>query len=71
MRYSLAISSAWARSSGVKSMRWSSLIPCISKGAGLVGWGWVGEVCSPGTSLWGTSTSGIGQTGSPVWRFST
>ncbi len=52
-------------------MRSSSLKPCRSKGGGLVGKGWVGEVHSPGTSVWGTGRSSMGQMGSPVSRLST
>ena len=67
----LTISSASARSSGVKSMRSSGVIPCRSNGAGLVGNGCVGEYHSPGTFPWGTGRSSIGQTGSPVTRSKT
>ena len=42
------ISTASARISGVRSFRSSNVMPCSSKGAGLVGMGWVGEVFSPG-----------------------
>ena len=63
-----AIRSASARSSGVKSIRSSSVMPCRSNGAGLVGNGCVGEYHSPGTSPAGTGRSSIGQTGSPVTR---
>ncbi len=71
IRYSAMISSAWRRSSGVKSIRSSSVSPYISYGAGRVGNGWVGEVFSPGTSDCGTGRSSIGHTGSPVSRLNT
>ena len=70
-RYLLKISNASARSSGVKSIRSSAVIPCRSNGAGFVGNGWVGESRSPGTSEGGTGRSSIGQTGSPVTRSKT
>src|SRR6266516_194688 len=44
MTYRLVISTASARSSGVKSIRSSIVTPGRSKGAGLVGNGCVGEV---------------------------
>ena len=52
--------------SGVRSFRSSTVMPCRSKGAGLVGMGCVGAVHSPGTSDLGTAVSSIGQMGSPV-----
>ena len=42
MRYCEAISTASALSSGVKSIRTSTVSPCRSKGAGLLGNGCVG-----------------------------
>ena len=39
--------------------------------AGLVGYGCVGDVHSPGTSVCGTGRSSMGQTGSPVARSNT
>ena len=65
MRYWRAISRACFRSSGVKSMRSFSVTPWISKGAGLVGKGWVGQVFSSGASDCGTLRSSMGHTGSP------
>ncbi len=64
-------SSARARSSGVKSIRSSSVTPCASNGGGFVGNGCVGEERSPGTVDRGTGRSSIGQTGSPVTRSKT
>ena len=58
-------------SSGVKSIRSSSVTPWRSNGAGLVGNGCVGDVFSPGTSDCGTGRSSIGQTGGPVTRSKT
>ena len=60
------ISNASSRSSGVKSMRSSSVTPICSNGGGLVGIGCVGWALSPGIVDGGTATSSIGQTGSPV-----
>ena len=60
------MANASARSSGVKSIRFSSVAPCLSNGAGLVGKGCVGDVTSPGTVDCGTGLSSISQTGSPV-----
>ena len=37
----------------------------------IVGNGCVGELCSPGTSVWGTARSSTGKSGAPVRRFST
>ena len=62
------MSSASVRSSGVKSIRSSSVNPCISNAAGRVGIGCVGDSRSPGTSDCGTGRSSIGQIGSPVTR---
>ena len=62
---------ACSRSSGVKSIKSSSLRPCISKAGGLVTKGCVGQVFSPGTSDWGTGRSSMGQIGSPVSRLKT
>jgi ABC-type multidrug transport system fused ATPase/permease subunit len=59
-------SSAFARNSGVKSIKSSSLTPWRSKAGGLVGKGCVGEVYSPGTVDCGAGRSSIGQTGWPV-----
>ena len=67
----LTISRASAFSSGVKSMRSSSVRPWRSNGAGRVGKGCVGEVHSPGTVDAGTGRSSIGHTGSPVTRSKT
>ena len=63
-----AISRASARSSGVKSTRVSTEMPCTSNGAGRVGNGWVGETHSPGVSEPGAGRSTMGHTGSPVTR---
>src|SRR5205823_4515297 len=41
------------------------------KGGGFSGNGWVGQDCSPGTSLGGTRRSSTPQTGLPVRRSST
>ena len=70
-RYCRNISRASARSSGVKSIRSSSVMPCRSNGAGFVGNGCVGASRSPGTSDGGTGRSSIGHTGSPVTRSKT
>src|SRR2546425_5495838 len=53
-RYCLTIASASARSSGVKSIRCSSVMSCWSRGGGLVGNGCVGEYHSPGTPPFAT-----------------
>src|SRR5216684_2025724 len=66
--YCEAILTASAFNSGVKSIRVSSVTPCQSYPAGLVGNGCVFEVFSPGTSDCGTGRSTNGQTGSPVVR---
>ena len=71
MTYCLTISSAAARSSGVKSIRSSTVTPCRSNGGGLVGNGCVGDVCSPGVFDCGTGRSSIGHTGCPVTRSKT
>ena len=65
------MATASARSSGVKSIRLSSVAPCRSNAGGLVGNGWVREVRSPGLPDCGTGRSSIGQTGSPVARSNT
>ena len=69
--YGSTISSASARSSGVKSIRSSMPMPWRSKGSGFVGNGCVGEIHSPGVFDPGTGRSTIGQTGSPVTRSKT
>ncbi len=69
--YSDAIFSASAFSSGVKSIRSSSVTPWRSNGGGLVGNGCVAAVRSPGTSDCGTGRSSIGHTGRPVARSKT
>src|SRR4249919_3512954 len=56
-------SSAWALSSGVKSIRSSTDTPCRSNAGGFVGNGCVGAYHSPGTSPFGTGRSSIGHTG--------
>src|SRR5436190_13731259 len=62
-RYRFRLSSAVARSAGVKSIR-SSTVTCVrAYGGGIVGIGCVGDVFSPGMSLCGTAFSGIGQIG--------
>ena len=66
--YGSTISTASARSSGVKSIRSSTVMPCRSNGSGFVGNGWVGEIYSPGVFEPGTGCSTMGQTGSPVTR---
>ena len=71
MRYGSMVSTARRRSSGVKSMRSSTPMPCWSNGGGFVGNGWVAAVTSPGTSDCGTGRSSMGHTGSPVARSST
>ena len=38
---------------------------CLMYGGGLVGYGCVGQLCSPSISLFGTGRSSIGQIGSP------
>ena len=43
-------------------------MPWRSKGAGLLGIGWVGLERSPGTVLLGTGVSFIGQIGLPVLK---
>ena len=67
-RYRLRISSASARSSGVKSSTWSSASPNGSIGSGQATCGWVSAVQLPGTTVCSTSRSSMGQTGSPVSR---
>src|SRR5690348_2314347 len=62
---------ASACSSGVKSIKSSSPMPCRSNAGGLAGNGCVGEYHSPGTSPFATGFSSIGQIGTPVSRFST
>ena len=52
-------------------MRSSSTAPFVRNNGGLVGYGWVGEVRSPGTVDCGTGRSSMGQTGSPVARSKT
>ena len=69
--YCSKTSSASCRSSGVKSMRSSTVVPCWSNGGGFVGNGWVGAYHSPGTSPGGTGRSSMGHTGSPVTRLKT
>src|SRR5690242_18028466 len=59
---------ASARSSGVKSIKSSTAMPCRSNAGGFVGNGCVGEYHSPGTSPFSTGRSSIGHTGSPVTR---
>ena len=76
--YCETISSAAARSSGVKSMSSSSrtsscrssALP-LERGRCLVGNGCVGAYHSPDTFPAGTGRSSIGQTGSPVTRSNT
>src|SRR5689334_3720818 len=48
-----------------------SVSDCFAKGGGFVGYGWVGHACSPGTSLFSTGRSSMGQIGSPVTRLKT
>ena len=67
----LVSSIACARSSGVKSIRSSTLSPWRSNAGGLVGNSCVGEAFSPGTADAGTGRSSIGHTGLPVTRSST
>src|SRR4029077_13535762 len=55
--------SAFSRSSGVKLIRSSVLMPTTSKAGGLLGIGCVAAVHSVGTSVCATGTSGIGHTG--------
>jgi hypothetical protein len=62
------IASASARSSGVKSIRSSVVMPWWSKGRGQVGKGCVSAATSPGTFDGGTGRSSIGHRGSPVSR---
>src|SRR5438876_7139499 len=54
---------AFSRSSGVKSIKSSVLMPTTSNAGGLLGIGCVFAVHSVGTSVCSTGTSGIGQTG--------
>src|SRR5690349_4978633 len=63
--------SACAFSAGVKSIRSSGRMYVRAYGGGLVGIGCVGDVHSPGMSVCGTATSGIGQIGCPVMRSNT
>ena len=49
----------------------SIVIACLTNGGGLVGKGCVGQLCSPGISLFGTGRSSIGHIGSPVTRSKT
>ena len=71
LTYCSKTASASCRSSGVKSIRSSTLVPCWSKGGGFVGNGWVAAYHSPGTSPGGTGRSSMGQIGSPVTRSKT
>src|ERR1700682_1461836 len=64
--YILNCSSAWALSSGVKSIRSFSVTAWREYAGGLVGNGCVFAVFSPGTSLCGTGRSSIGQIGVSV-----
>ena len=48
-----------------------SVIVWRANGGSTVGNGCVGQACSPGTSLFGTARSSIGNTGSPVTRSNT
>ena len=66
--YGFNASMARWRSSGVKSMRLSSVSPWRSKGGGFDGNGCVGNDRSPGADDCGTGRSSIGQTGVPVRR---
>src|SRR5579863_2365821 len=66
------LSFACARISGVKSIRSSGTRMLLRQYAtGLVGYGCVGEVFSPGTVDCGTGRSSIGQIGLPVMRSKT
>ncbi len=60
--------SASVRNSGVRS---STVICCRANGAGFVGNGCVGQVCSPGTVLFSIGRSSIGHSGLPVSRSKT
>ena len=60
--------SASVRNSGVRS---STVICCRANGAGLVGNGCVGQVCSPGTALFSIARSSMGHSGVPVSRSNT
>ena len=55
----------------MKSIKSSTVTPCRSNGAGFVGNGWVGDVCSPGVFDCGTGRSSIGHTGWPLTRSKT
>src|SRR5271154_4893516 len=69
--YIFMISIAFARISGVKSIKSSSVTAWRAYAGGLVGNGCVGEYHSPGTSPAGTGFSTIGHTGLPVTRSKT
>src|SRR6266849_10783401 len=71
MRYILTVSSASARSAGVKLINSSTVTACRAYAGGFVGNGCVGDVFSPGTSDCGTGRSSIGHTGWPVTRSKT
>src|SRR6478735_8851259 len=64
--YFARLFTACARSSGVKSISAVSVTPCRSYAGGFVGYGWVGEYHSPGTSPFGAGRSSIGHTGWPL-----
>src|SRR6185312_6242709 len=69
--YFLSISTASARSSGVKSINSPIEVPLRVYALGLEGMGWVGEYHSPGALPFSTFVSGIGHTGLPVMRSNT
>ena len=71
IRYFCIAACASFFSSGVRSNASSSVTPCSVNAGGLVGNGCVGQVTSPGTSLFATGRSSIGQTGRPVTRSKT
>src|SRR6185503_9777258 len=49
----------------------SAVNACLENGGGVVGYGCVGQLSSPGISDFGTGRSSIGQMGSPVTRSNT
>ena len=56
------------RSQGVSPQASSGRSPWGASGGGQLGKGWVGDVYSPGTVVWGTGRSTTGKIGSPVSR---
>jgi len=60
-----------ARDSAVTVVKSSGRIDCRANGGGFTGTGCVGELCSPGTGLFGNGISRISCSGLPVARSNT